>query len=65
MPVGISYLRENTFYGVSCPGRGSVADVDWIEEAALQGWPILMKDKRIHHRPAEIGAVVTHKPAVS
>ena len=46
-------------YGV--PADEQVADVDWIEEAARQGWPILMKDKRIRHRPAEIDAVVTHK----
>lgn len=46
-------------YGV--PADEQVADVDWIEEAARQGWPILMKDKRIRHRPAEIDAVVAHK----
>lgn len=46
-------------YGV--PADEQVADVDWIEEAAKQGWLILMKDKRIRHRPAEIDAVVAHK----
>lgn len=46
-------------YGV--PADEQVADIDWIEEAAKQGWPILMKDKRIRHRPAEIDAVVEHK----
>jgi hypothetical protein len=46
-------------YGV--PADEQVADVDWIEEAAGRGWPILMKDKRIRHRPAEIDAVVGHK----
>ena len=46
-------------YGV--PADERVADVDWIEEAARQGWPILMKDKRIRHRQAEIEAVVTHR----
>jgi PIN like domain len=35
-------------YGV--PADEQVADTDWIEEAAKQGWPILMKDKRIRHR---------------
>jgi hypothetical protein len=46
-------------YGV--PADERVADVDWIEEAARQGWPILMKDKRIRHRQAEIEAVVMHR----
>jgi hypothetical protein len=46
-------------YGV--PADEQVADVDWIEEAARQGWPILMKDKRIRHRQAEIEAVVAHR----
>jgi len=38
-----------------------VADIEWIEEASKQGWPILMKDKRIRHRQAEIQAVIEHK----
>jgi hypothetical protein len=45
-------------YGV--PADEQVADTEWIEEAAKRGWPILMKDKRIRHRQAEIGAVITH-----
>jgi PIN like domain len=46
-------------YGV--PADEQVADVDWIEEAAKRGWLILMKDKRIRHRQAEIDAVIAHK----
>jgi hypothetical protein len=46
-------------YGM--PADQLVADTDWIREAAKQGWPILMKDKRIRHRQAEIEAVVEHK----
>jgi PIN like domain len=46
-------------YGI--PADEQVADTDWIEEAAKRGWPILMKDKRIRHRQAEITAVTEHK----
>lgn len=46
-------------YGV--PQDQDVADTQWIEEATKQGWPILMKDKRIRYRPAEIRAVIEHK----
>ena len=46
-------------YGM--PADEQVADTDWIEEAAKRGWPILMKDKRIRHRQAEITAVTEHK----
>ena len=42
-------------YGM--PADEQVADTEWIEEAAKRGWPILMKDKRIRHRQAEISAV--------
>lgn len=45
-------------YGV--PADQDVADTDWIAEAAAHGWPILMKDKQIRHRPAEISTVVAH-----
>jgi hypothetical protein len=46
-------------YGM--PADEQVTDTDWIEEAAKHGWPILMKDKRIRHRQAEITAVTEHK----
>lgn len=46
-------------YGM--PADEQVRDVDWIEEAAKRGWPILMKDKRIRTRRAEIDAVVQHQ----
>lgn len=46
-------------YGM--PADEQVADTEWIEEAAKRGWPILMKDKRIRHRQAEINAVAEHK----
>ena len=46
-------------YGI--PADEQVADKDWIEEAAKRGWPILMKDKRIRYRQAEITAVTEHK----
>ena len=46
-------------YGM--PADEQVADTEWIEEAAKRGWPILMKDKRIRHRQAEITAVTEHK----
>lgn len=35
-------------YGV--PEDEGVADPEWIQEAAMRGWPILMKDKRIRYR---------------
>lgn len=34
-----------------------IPDHEWIQEAAVRGWPILMKDKRIRYRPVEIRAV--------
>lgn len=43
------------------PGDEQVADTEWIRDAATRGWPILMKDKRIRYRRAEIDAVVQHK----
>jgi hypothetical protein len=46
-------------YGV--PADEQVTDTEWIKEAAKQGWPILMKDKRIRHRQAEIDTVIEHK----
>ena len=46
-------------YGI--PTDQEVADTVWIEEAARHGWPILMKDKRIRHRQAEIDAVIEYE----
>lgn len=39
----------------------NISDVQWIEDATRQGWPLLMKDKRIRYRPAEIRAVIDNK----
>jgi hypothetical protein len=46
-------------YGV--PEDEQVADTTWIQDAATCGWPILMKDKRIRYRRAEIDAVIQYQ----
>jgi PIN domain-containing protein len=46
-------------YGM--PRDEEIANTEWIADAASRGWPILMKDKRIRHRRAEIEAVTTNK----
>jgi hypothetical protein len=46
-------------YGV--PDDEQVADTTWIQDAATRGWPILMKDKRIRYRRAEIDAVIQYQ----
>jgi hypothetical protein len=46
-------------YGV--PDDERVADTRWIQDAAIRGWPILMKDKRIRYRRAEIDAVIQYQ----
>lgn len=43
------------------PADEQIADVQWIHDAATRGWPILMKDKRVRYRRAEIDAVVQHR----
>ena len=43
------------------PADEQIADVQWIHDAATRGWPVLMKDKRIRYRRAEIDAVVQHQ----
>lgn len=39
------------------PGGERVTDGQWIRDAAGRGWPILMKDKRIRHRRAEVDVI--------
>lgn len=46
-------------YGV--PEDERVADTEWIRGAAIRGWPILMKDKRIRYRRAEIDTVIQYR----
>jgi hypothetical protein len=46
-------------YGV--PEDERVPDPEWIREAAIRGWPILMKDKRIRYRRAEIDTVIQYQ----
>jgi hypothetical protein len=56
---GWSVITLAEHYGI--PADERIADTDWIEEAAKREWPILMKDKRIRHRQAEITAVADHR----
>lgn len=44
--VGWNLVTLADHYGV--PADERVTDVEWIEEAAKRGWPVLMKDKKIH-----------------
>lgn len=39
----------------------AVADMEWLELAGQQGWPVLTKDERIRYRPSERAAVVAHR----
>ncbi len=43
-------------YGI--PADEAVEDVEWLELAGENQWPVLMKDERIRYRPAERGAVI-------
>jgi hypothetical protein len=46
-------------YGV--PDDERVLDSQWIQDAAEHGWPVLMKDKRVRYRRAEIDAVIQYQ----
>lgn len=56
---GWSVVTLAEHYGM--PRDEQVADTEWIADAASRGWPVLMKDKRIRHREAEIEAVIRYK----
>jgi hypothetical protein len=45
-------------YGV--PQDEAVVDVDWLQLAGSEGWPVLMKDERIKYRTAERQALLAH-----
>lgn len=57
--AGWDVVTLSEFYGI--PGDEQVADTQWIGDAARNGWPVLMKDKRIRYRQAELDAVVRNK----
>jgi hypothetical protein len=57
--AGWDVVTLTEHYGM--PADEQIADTEWIAEAAGRGWPILMKDKRIRHRRAEIDAVISHQ----
>ncbi|MDH2425297.1 hypothetical protein [Sphaerisporangium sp. TRM90804] len=46
-------------YGI--PADERIDDTRWIEDTAKQGWVVLMKDKRIRYRRAEIQAIIEHQ----
>jgi hypothetical protein len=42
-------------------GSEEVTDSQWIQDATERGWPILMLDKRIRYRKAEIDVIAQHQ----
>ena len=54
--AGWDLVTLTEHYGV--PDDERVSDPEWIRDAASRGWAILMKDKRIRYRRAEIDTVI-------
>lgn len=50
--AGIDLITLAEHYGI--PADEKVADVEWLEEAGTNGWPVLMKDAAIARNPLEI-----------
>jgi len=53
-----SLVTLSEHYGV--PQDEAVVDVEWLQLAGLEGWPVLMKDERIKYRTAERHALIAH-----
>jgi hypothetical protein len=45
-------------YGI--PADETIADVDWLARAGLEGWVVLMKDEHIRYRAVERAALIEH-----
>ena len=57
--AGWNLITLAEHYGV--PADEQVEDIRCIEDSAKMGWVVLMKDKRIRYRHAEIAAVIDHQ----
>jgi hypothetical protein len=40
-------------------GQG-LADEDWLSDVGERGWVVLLKERKIRYRPAELGAITAH-----
>jgi PIN like domain len=52
--LGWDLLPHSELYG---PRDEEVSDVEWLEYCGRHNLPVLTKDKRLRHRPAEIAAI--------
>ena len=52
--LGWDLLTHHELYG---PRDEEVPDVEWLEYCGRNDLPVLTKDKRLRHRPAEIAAI--------
>lgn len=57
--AGLRLTTLAEHYGV--PADARVADEEWLELAGSRGWVVLMKDRRIRYRRAELDAVKRHR----
>jgi hypothetical protein len=55
------FFVDRSLGRIAVPADQEIKDTRWIEDSAKLGWPVLMKDKRIRHRQAEVEAVVEHQ----
>lgn len=56
--AGIELRTLAEVYGI--PADERVTDLEWLELAGGQSWPVLMKDARIRYRTAERAALIEH-----
>jgi len=56
--VDWSLVTLSEHYGV--PQDEAVVDIEWLQLAGREGWPVLMKDARITYRTAERHALIAH-----
>ncbi len=57
--AGLRLLTLAEHYGI--PADENVPDEEWLELAGLQGWAVLMKDKRIRYNRRERDVVSTFR----
>lgn len=56
--TGLRLRTLSEVYGI--PEDERVPDTAWLELAGRNGWVVLMNDERIHYRPVERAALISH-----
>lgn len=67
LPIAVAHALDHVRNDIEYPGKPGcpivgpdVKDSEWLRVIGREGWVVIMRDKKVKHRPAERAAIKAH-----